>query len=97
MTLLDRLMNLQGPDENNVPVHSFIAALAEYRRQAVTAIQVKDAFDLSATEATHLQEFLDNLDADTIDRAKLSDVLTLGAEGYYPKAKVKTELGLSSG
>lgn len=95
MSLLDRLLN-DSPDGDNLPVHEFMAALAEYRRGSVTSSQVVNAFDLDSGEANALQEFLDNLNADTIDRAKIHDVLLLGAADLYTKAKVKTELGLTS-
>lgn len=93
MTLLNRLLGTEDP---KLPIHQFMAALAEYKRTSITGQQVIDAFGLDAGEATALSEFLDNLDGDTIDRAKIHDVLLLGETGLYPKAKVKTELGLTN-
>lgn len=92
MSLLDRLLSKEDP---NLAVHQFTAAVAEYKRGAITGQQVIDAFDLSAAEAISLQEFLDNMDAATIDREKVHDVLLLGVMDHYTKIKVKIELGLS--
>ena len=87
MPLFERLVGTEDP---KLPVHQFMAALAEYKRGEVTGVQVATAFDLSAGEATNLQEFLDNLDADTISRDVIHDVLLLAEGGYYtiPNAKI---------
>ena len=71
-----------------------MAALAEYKRGSVTGLQVIEAFNLSGTETTALQVFLDNLDSDTIDRSKIHDVLLLGETGLYDINKVQSELGI---
>lgn len=92
MSLLDRILGLEEP---KLPAHQLMAALAEYKRGSITGQQVIDAFGLNGAEATSLQEFLDNMDAATIDRAKVHDVFMLGEIGLYTKAKVKTELVLS--
>jgi hypothetical protein len=94
MSLLTRLIDpLEG--EEKLPVHQFMAALAEYKRGAVTGAQVVSAFNLSGSEATALQEFLTNLDSDAINRAMIHDILMLGEDGQYPIATVRTRLGLS--
>lgn len=98
MSLLTRLtVPLAG--ETKLPVHYFMAALAEYKRGAagVTLDAIGDGFGLDATERSHLQEFLTNLDTDVIDRSKIHDVLLLGEGLFYAKNKCKTELGLTSG
>lgn len=94
MALLDRL---QGGSETEakIPVHAFMAALAEYKRGSVTGAQIISAFNLSAGEQSSLQEFLDNLDSTTIDRAKIHDVLILLEGEFYTIAKAKTELGIT--
>ena len=91
MALLDRLL---GTEEPKLPVHEFMAGLAEYKRGAITGAQVVSAFNLSGTEATQLQGFLDNLDGDTISRELIHDVLLLGEGGYYTKTQVKNRLGV---
>lgn len=91
MALLDRLI---GTEEPKLPVHQFMAALAEYKRAAITGPQIVSAFDLSAGEATSLQDFLDNLDSVAIDRSMIHDVLLLAEAGYYTKAQVQARLGV---
>lgn len=93
MTLLTRLLG-SNPAEDKLPVHEFMAALAEYKRGAVTGPQVVTAFGLSAQEATAPQTFLNNLDGNSIDRAMIHDVLLLGEGGYYTEAQVKARLGV---
>ena len=92
MAILPRLL---GTEEPRLPIHQFMAALAEYKRGAITGPQIVSGFGLSPTEATQLQDFLDNLDADTVNRALIHDVLLLGERGYYSPSLVATRLGLS--
>ena len=94
MGLLSRLIN-PTQDEDSLPVHQFMAALAEYKRGAVTGAQVVAAFNLNANEAISLQEFLDGLTLNQLDRAIIHDVLLLGESGHYTINFVKTRLGLS--
>lgn len=91
MALLDRLI---GTEEPKIPVHQFMAALAEYKRSALTGAQIVSAFGLSAGETTALQSFLDNLDGATIDRGLVHDVLLLAENGYYTKSVVQSRLGV---
>lgn len=91
MALLDRLL---GTEEPKLPTHQFMAALAEYKRGAITGPQIVSAFGLSGAEATALQFFLDNLDGSTIDRTLIHDVLLLGESGYYTKTQVQNRLGV---
>lgn len=91
MTLLDRLIGIEDP---KLPVHQFMSALAEYKRGAVTGVQVVSAFGLDAAETTSLQDFLDNLDANSIDRAMIHDVLILAEGGQYTKSQVQSRLGV---
>jgi len=91
MSLLDRLL---GNEDPKLPVHQFMAALAEYKRGAITKQIVIDAFLLSVPEGTSLQTFLTKLDSDTIDRGFIHDVLLLGEAGYYTKSQVQARLGL---
>jgi len=93
MSLLTRLV-APLEDEEKLPVHQFMAALAEYKRGAVTGAQLATAFDLTPEEATALQNFLSNLDSDTINRALIHDVLMLGEYGLYTLNQVKSRLGV---
>ena len=92
MALLDRLIGIG--EEQKLPVHEFTAALGEYKRGAITGAQIVSDFDLSAGEATSLENFLDNLDGSTIDRAMIHDVLLLAEGGRYTKAQVQARLGV---
>ena len=93
MGLLTRLVApLEGEDK--LPVHQFCAALAEYLRGSVTGAQFATTFELSPTEITALQVFLDKLDDSSLTRQKIDDVLLLGEAKLYSLAKVQTELGL---
>jgi len=93
MSLLTRLIE-PAVGEEKIPVHQFMAALAEYKRGAVTGAQVVSAFGLSAQETTALQSFLNNLDGNSINRAMLHDVLMLAEAGLYPLSKVRSRLGV---
>ena len=95
MSLLTRLINPQG-EETKLPVHQFMAALGEYKRGAVTLNQIAIAFDFSEPEKISLQEFLTNLDSNTINRGLIHDVLLLAEDGLYTTAQVKSRLGISS-
>ena len=91
MALLDRII---GTEEPKIPVHQFMAALAEYKRGAVTGAQVVAAFDLSTEETAALDTWLSNLDTDAINRDLIHDVLLLAEDGLYTKATVITRLGV---
>jgi hypothetical protein len=91
MALLDRVL---GTEEPKIPIHQFMAALAEYKRGEVTKQNVVDSFSLSAGESTALQTWLDSLDIDAINRAMIHDVLLLGETGLYSKTQVQSRLGV---
>lgn len=93
MSLLTRLI-APSDSEEKLPVHTFMAALAEYKRGAITGQNVVDAFELSVSEATQLQDFLDNLDASSIDRTLIHDVLLLGEAGHFNESQAKGRLGI---
>ncbi len=93
MTLLTRLIS-QSNIEDKLPVHTFMAALAEYKRGVITQQNIIDAFGLDSAEGIQLQNFLDNLDGNTIDRTLIHDVLLLGEAGHYNESKAKSRLGI---
>ena len=95
MSLLTRLV---GPLEGEVklPVHQFMAALAEYFRGAINKQQIVNAFNLSNPEKDHLQEFLDGIDGTSIERTLIHDVLMLGEADYYSLQMVRNRLGLTN-
>lgn len=92
MAILPRLL---GTEEPKITVHQFMAALAEYKRGAVTGQQIVTAFSLTSSEATALQQWLSNLDSDEIDRTLIHDVLLLGETGLYSNTQVRNRLGIS--
>lgn len=84
MSLLSRLV-APALDEEKLPVHSFMAAVAELKRGApgVTVSSIAVAFGLSAAEEDELESFLTNLYVDGISRELIHDVLLLGEEDKY--------------
>lgn len=91
MSLLDRLLGNELP---KLPIHTFMAALAEYKRGAITGAQVVSAFALSVTEQTALATWLLNLDTSSIDRALIHDCLLLAEAELYTKTQVQARLGV---
>lgn len=78
MSLLTRLVKPVA-GEIKIPVHQFMAALAEYKRPdgLMTGVRLATTFDLSSAEITQLQNFLDRVDNDSITREEIHDVLML--------------------
>jgi hypothetical protein len=90
MALIDRVL---GQEEPKLPVHQFMAALAEYKRGAITGAQVVSAFNLSQAETTQLQSFLSRLDSNNLSREMIHDILMLGEYGLYNRSFVLSRLG----
>lgn len=90
MGLLTRLVN--PPDEQGISSHLFMAALAEFKRGAVTLTQVGDFFNLSAQERTELANFSTQMLGDVITREQVHDVLMLGRSGAYNESTCSTRL-----
>jgi len=84
MSLLSRLVS-PAPGEDKLPVHQFMAAVAELKRAApgVTVSSIATAFGLSAGEQTELESFLNTLYVDGISRELIHDVLMLGEDNLY--------------
>lgn len=86
MGLLSRL-TVPAAGEVKIPVHSFMAALAELKRDApgvdIARIAAFGEFDLDAGEQATLQTFVDNIFGDVISREQVHDVLLLGESGFY--------------
>ncbi len=82
MVLLDRLL---GNEEPKLPVHQFMAGLAEYKRGApgVTLAALSTALNLSAPEQADLAVIANLFATDVIDRDTIHDVLLLGEIGTY--------------
>lgn len=84
MSLLTRLVD-PADGEIKLPVHQFMAALAELKRGApgVTVTTVGDAFNLDAGERTELETIVSNNYVDGISRELIHDVLMLGEANLY--------------
>ena len=84
MSLLSRLVAPQG-EEVKIPVHQFMAALAEGKRGApgVDLASISAVFELDAGEQADLATFLLNFYGGIIDREMIHDVLMLGERGIY--------------
>lgn len=95
MSLLTRLTQPQAGEER-LPVHEFMASLAEFKRGApgVNATSIGDAFGLSQAERNQLNNFISNLNANTIDRALIHDVLLLGVGKFYTVNQCASRLGV---
>lgn len=98
MTLLTRLIAPQSGEEK-LPVHQFIAALAELQRNApgVTLGAIATAFNLSQDEQTQLSEFVTYVSSGNVavTRQVIHDVLLLGEGRQYDLAQVRARLGLT--
>jgi hypothetical protein len=90
------LQRIKGAEKPKICSHDIMAALAEYKRGAVTAAQIVAAFDLTPAEATNLDQWLTNLDTDVINRQLIHDVLMLLEGDYYTVAIAKTRLGITN-
>jgi len=90
------LQRIGGAEKPKICPHDIMAALAEYKRGAVSKAQIVAAFELTPTEATNLDEWLTNLDNDTINRQLIHDVLLLLEGDYYTVAIAKTRLGITN-
>jgi len=86
MSLLSRLTE-PAAGEVKIPIHAFMAALAELKRDAagvdLARIAAFSDFNLDAGEQTSLQTFIDNFLGDLITRERIHDVLLLGEAGFY--------------
>lgn len=90
---------LTSTDIDKITTHSFVAALAEWSRNAVTRAQVISAFTLDSEETTEVDAIkgtYDGLGTAQLKAAyllKISDVFILVEHGFYTESKAKTELG----
>jgi len=94
MALYERLMGLEQP---KIPVHQFMAMVAERVRVQVTTQQVIDAFTLSVDEVTEITTLVARVLGGFVTENELHDVLMV-AERLIPPynlaATVRTRLGV---
>ena len=93
MSLLTRLV-APAPGEIKLPVHQFMAAIAELQRGApdLTIADVVVAFDLSPSEQVELNSVVANLYVNGISRDLIHDTLMLGEESIYSLPEVQARL-----
>ena len=91
MSLLTRLISPQE-GEQKLPVHQFMAGLAEYKRGVISGAQLVNAFNLTSEETSQLQSFLNRVDDNSITREQVHDVLMLGEGKYYTTQQVADRL-----
>lgn len=100
MSLVSRL-TIPAQGEAKLPVHQFMAILAELKRAApsvtVAAIAAHPVFNLSVDETTELTSFVANLYGDLVTREQIHDVLMLGEAGVYTQQQVIDRLLTPSG
>lgn len=101
MSLLSRLIQpdqTTDPPEVKISIHTFMAAIAEYKRNPWSRTRTQRradlvaAFNLNTAEANSLDEFFNNQDANNVSREEIHDVLFLGEGGYYTIAQTRTRL-----
>jgi hypothetical protein len=93
MSLLSRLVD-PAPGEEQIPVHQFMAAVAELKRAApgVSIASIVTAFSLTPGEQTELEGLVNSAYLDKIDGNMLHDVLLLGEGGQYSLAACQSRL-----
>lgn len=93
MSLLSRLV-APAVGEVKLPVHQFMAALAELKRGApgVDVASISSAFDLTAGEQTELATLVTNHYLDLVSREMIHDVLMLGEDNLYTVQQCEARL-----
>lgn len=96
MSLLTRLV-APLPGEVKLPVHQFMAAIVEFKRNApgVSLASISAGFQLSIAEQNQLQTwYTTQVGNGNVPRELVHDVLMLGEIGLYSLAQVQNRLGL---
>lgn len=94
MGLYERLMNLEQP---RIPVHPFMAIVAEFKRGNLTQAAALALLGLSASEITEIAALITRVNNNQLTAIEIHDVLMLAEgryNGYETVAKVKTRLGV---
>ena len=93
MSLLTRLVE---PDrlagEIKIPVHQFMAELAELQRGKIVKQKIVDDFNLTAPEEANLDAFIAAMVGGAFDRNEFHDVMMMGERGLYTPAEVTARL-----
>jgi hypothetical protein len=90
MSLLTRLVApLEG--EIKLPVHQFMAEMAELQRGEIVKQKIVDDFLLTAAEELNLDAFIAEMGV-SFDRNEFHDVMMMGERGLYTPAEVQFRL-----
>ena len=89
MSVIDRLY---GDEDPKIPIHTFMAVLAEVKRGKVTQAQAKVALSLTDSEATAIAAWFTRMSGDLLSREELHDILILGEAKIYTKQQVINRL-----
>ena len=91
--ILDRIQHPGIPEGvAAIPVHAYLAHLAEVVRGSVTSGDFSTYWNLDATEQANMTTMFNRIQADTIQRELVDDVLTLYEAGVYDQATALTRL-----
>lgn len=98
MALIARLMG-EDPEVygKKLPVHQYVAAVAEVARGSATAAPLVAKFDLDATEQAQTQALINAVTGGTLTRVEVHDVLLMAEQRlppYTSVAAVESRLGL---
>jgi len=95
MGLYERILRLEEP---KIPVHAFMAALAERKRGQITGANIVTLFDLDATATTEVIALNARFDdvVTPLTGVEVHDVLLLADAGlgYTTVAALKNRLGV---
>lgn len=94
MGIYERMMQLQDP---NIPVHTFIAVVAEHAKGNMTNNQARTALNLSAAEGNEAITLSARVQSGALTRTEVHDVLLIAWDRIPPYdtvAAVKTRLGV---
>jgi hypothetical protein len=94
MGFYERLMDLEDP---RIPVHAFMAVVAEFKRGRLTQPQAVALLGLSAPEQTEAAALITRVTNNLLTAIEIHDVLLLAEgryAGYDTVALVKTRLGV---
>ena len=84
-----------GTESPRIPVHTLVAAAAEYVRGEVSGAVAASWFDLSQAEKNEMTELLGLIQSGALSGTEVHDVLLLLEAGKRDVSATKTRLGVS--
>lgn len=94
MGIYERMMQIDAP---NIPVHLFVAVVAEHAKGNMTNNQARTALNLSAAEGNEAIALSARVQGGQLTRTEVHDVLLIAWDKHPPYdtvAAVKTRLGV---